>query len=379
MKKLLALLLTLCLVIGMVPLAASAAGEGTGTKTDPVTTAEQLKQAVESATGATTIYVKGTIDFGNDAKSLSVQKPISLAGADSGATIKGQIIYSNFGSGDNSDTEEKISWSGITMEPAGANTTNLGVCLSTGVNGYTFTLENCSFSGYNYAVAVNSGASNNKVVLKGVSFKDNGCAVSVKFGNTVEQKKGTTIEGGYAGQLFGTPSPGAASYDGYYDNLTDLSTDQTMGNVENAVVNISSSEGNKVVMNESDLRYAVTNATAATTIYLGKDITLTAPINLESNDNITINGKGKTITFSGTSPKTVFTGAAVGQVEGIPANVILTVNNVNFKGEQTTPSGYAAIIGSNATNTMVTFTGCKFEGLYCGVTSISRTRTASLL
>ena len=30
MKKLLALLLTLCLVIGMVPLAASAAGEGDG-------------------------------------------------------------------------------------------------------------------------------------------------------------------------------------------------------------------------------------------------------------------------------------------------------------------------------------------------------------
>ena len=214
MKKLLALLLTLCLVIGMVPLAASA--EGTGTKTDPVTTAEQLKQAVESATGATTIYVKGTIDFGNDAKSLSVQKPISLAGAGSGATIKGQIIYSNFGSGDNSDTEKKISWSGITMEPAGANTTNLGVCLSTGVNGYTFTLENCSFSGYNYAVAVNSGATNNKVVLKDVFFKDNGCAVSVKFSNTVEQKEGTTIKGGYAGQQIGTPSPGAATYVGYY-------------------------------------------------------------------------------------------------------------------------------------------------------------------
>ena len=367
MKKLLALLLTLCLVIGMVPLAASAAGEGTGTKTDPVTTAEQLKQAVESATGATTIYVKGTIDFGNDAKSLSVQKPISLAGADSGATIKGQIIYSNFGSGDNSDTEEKISWSGITMEPAGANTTNLGVCLSTGVNGYTFTLENCSFSGYNYAVAVNSGASNNKVVLKGVSFKDNGCAVSVKFGNTVEQKKGTTIEGGYAGQLFGTPSPGAASYDGYYDNLTDLSTDQTMGNVENAVVNISSSEGNKVVMNESDLRYAVTNATAATTIYLGKDITLTAPINLESNDNITINGNGNTITFAGTGEcKTVFTAPSGTEVEGIPADVTLTVNNVNFMG-QGKNSGYAAIVGGNAKDTKVTFTGCKFEGLYCGV------------
>ena len=67
MKKLLALLLTLCLVIGMVPLAASAEGEGTETPSgttadDPFTTVEQYNTAMrgedaQSTWGGTDVYL----------------------------------------------------------------------------------------------------------------------------------------------------------------------------------------------------------------------------------------------------------------------------------------------------------------------------------
>ena len=61
MKKLLALLLTLCLVIGMVPLTASAEGEGTGAGT--ITVGEKPCSSFSEAVNAATPDESGVITY----------------------------------------------------------------------------------------------------------------------------------------------------------------------------------------------------------------------------------------------------------------------------------------------------------------------------
>ena len=122
--------------------------------------------------------------------------------------------------------------------------------------------------------------------------------------------------------------------------------------------------------NESELKNAIEGANESIT--LTKDIEITAPILLNGNKNIIINGDGHEISFkhSGDNTlKTVFTGSADGEVEGIPAGVNLTVNNVQFiniNGDQKS-QGYAVLVGSNSYGTVIKMNGCTFENLYCGV------------
>ena len=77
-QKLLATLLALCLVVGMLPLAASAAGQ-------PVTTFSELKDAVATAETGSTISVSGDIDFGNE--TLTINKGLTIVG-EAGSSLK---------------------------------------------------------------------------------------------------------------------------------------------------------------------------------------------------------------------------------------------------------------------------------------------------
>ena len=114
----------------------------------------------------------------------------------------------------------------------------------------------------------------------------------------------------------------------------------------------------------------------ATTIELLEDITLTQAVTLKSDQNITINGNGHSISYSfdgSSGVKVAFTGSASGQVEGIPSGVTLTVNNVEFINTADSADaagdgqGYAALIGGNSAGTAVALKQCSFENLYCGV------------
>ena len=106
-------------------------------------------------------------------------------------------------------------------------------------------------------------------------------------------------------------------------------------------------------------------------ITLTEDVTLSAPYSLNANKELTVNGNGHTIyiDFNGsTGVKTAFTGLASGEVEGIPAGVKLTINNVKFVNKANAPSqGYAVLIGSNSNNTVVSLNGCEFNNLYTAV------------
>lgn len=78
MKKVLSLLLVLCLVVGMVPLAASAAVQ-------TVKTFSELKNAVASAETGSTISVSGEIDFGTE--TLTIDRGLSIVG-EPGSSLK---------------------------------------------------------------------------------------------------------------------------------------------------------------------------------------------------------------------------------------------------------------------------------------------------
>ena len=106
-------------------------------------------------------------------------------------------------------------------------------------------------------------------------------------------------------------------------------------------------------------------------ITLTENVTLSAPYSLNANKELTVNGNGHTIyiDFNGsTGVKTAFTGLASGEVEGIPAGVKLTINNVKFVNKANAVSqGYAVLVGSNSNGTVVSLNGCEFNNLYTAV------------
>lgn len=102
----------------------------------------------------------------------------------------------------------------------------------------------------------------------------------------------------------------------------------------------------------------------------GETITLLADINgldtvmIDPGKTITIDGAGKTITLSGNS---AFNYIGENNLEGLQSNTKLTVNNVVFKGSTEGQSGHAAVIGHNASNVQVAFSGCTFNDMYDAV------------
>ena len=124
------------------------------------------------------------------------------------------------------------------------------------------------------------------------------------------------------------------------------------------------------VTTEDELKSAIENAQDGDVITLGNDILLTGtPLTLTSGKNITINGMNHAINFDGVNVKTAFTGSAVGKIEGVPAGVTLTVNDVKFNSTGEGSNGYAVLVGSDAFNTVITLNNCEFIGLYSGVYS----------
>ncbi len=189
----------------------------------------------------------------------------------------------------------------------------------------------------------------------------------------------TNIVFGYqdAKQALANTSEGDTFYINYSADKTEENVEYTKTG-EESYTDASGTTFNIWAAEINDTKYetlakAVEEADSSATITLLSNITLTEPIKLESGKDITINGgENKYSIFfehDGGAFKTVFTGSASGEVEGIPSNVKLTVNNVKFVNTSTkyTSQGYAVLVGSNSYNTEIKLDGCSFENLYCGV------------
>ena len=128
----------------------------------------------------------------------------------------------------------------------------------------------------------------------------------------------------------------------------------------------------KIGNQEYDSLQAAVNAAqvnTATTITLVDNITLAEPVTISTNQKITINGDGKTISYDASSCKVVFSAPSGAEVEGIPSGVTLNINNVTFKNTNASvaSSGYAVLVGGNSLSTAVSLDGCSFDNLYTAV------------
>lgn len=334
----------------------------------PKSYAADINAALNAAEDGDTIYLPaGKYNIG---ALNNITKAVNFQGEGADKTIlTGSMMYKNLTNGTEGNT---ITIQGISLNATDDNK-HQGLCFSgqnatdgNGVNNYGINISDCAFNGWQYAIGVNGGASNNTLNVSDTSFNDTFCAMSIKESDENQIEVGqnvTTTEGLFAVQKFGSD----ANPNNYYHTTDDAenNTNPVSGSGSNWEVPSSweATDGTKY----GALKELVEGASEDTTIELLTNVTLDSPITLESDDNITINGNGKAITFNGVDPcKTVFTGSATGETEGIPAGVTLTVNDVTFKGENES-QGYAVLMGSNAFNTNVTLTNCTFENLYSAV------------
>ena len=154
MKKMLALLLTLCLLAGMVPLSAGAEGE-------PITTFPDLKNAITSAEPGSKISVSGKIDFGNE--TLTIDKGLTIVGEkDSLLNYSGDANTAAL----NVTTDEQVNLKNITL-----TTERRAIALSS--NSPHVTLTTCEFlvgeRGVSFAQSGNT--SNAELVLDNTSIR----------------------------------------------------------------------------------------------------------------------------------------------------------------------------------------------------------------
>lgn len=125
------------------------------------------------------------------------------------------------------------------------------------------------------------------------------------------------------------------------------------------------------------LKELVEGAKAGThvTITLADDVTITAMLEVPEGADIELVGDGHAISFDGANPasKTVFNAHDGNNLEGLHPGTKISVTDVTFKNTGATGSGYAAVIGFNSFDTEVSFAGCSFENLYCGLIANAQT------
>ena len=125
------------------------------------------------------------------------------------------------------------------------------------------------------------------------------------------------------------------------------------------------------------LKELVEGAKASThvVITLADDVDLTAMFEVPEGADIELVGDGHTISFDGANPasKTVFNAHDGSNLEGLRPGTKISVTDVTFKNTGATGSGYAAVIGFNSFDTSVSFIGCSFENLYCGLIANAQT------
>lgn len=418
-KRVLSIVLAVAMIVGLFPIAAFA-DEGTSAPTtiyvdasatnDDGTdsTYKTLAAAVNAANAGDTIELKSDLTIGEGpSNNIVVDKAITIDGKNFSITKSFNTTLNTDGYGDYEAVFQITSTAGATIKNVkitgleDGNKDEAGIYIKTGA---TATIQDCTFQGsakddnkYGCAGIITEGNSSNGLTVSDCIFKNvkyamyfNGISKATITNNNVDT---TSYTGIYIADQFASDvtvsnntmtnvAVASAGYDKSYgsgvyvatpaaekitvanNNITmaDMATGEAVGNVNVAQI------GDKQY---KTLQEAVTAAsTNATTVNLISDITLDSSVMLVSDQNLTINGNGHTISYDGTVPasKVAFkiTGEA-SEMEGTPTNVSLNINNVNFKNTNSTQGGYAVLIGGNSNNTAVALNQCSFDNLYCGV------------
>ena len=426
-KRVLSIVLAVAMIAGLFPIAAFA-DEGTAARTtiyvdasatnDDGTdgTYKTLAAAVNAANAGATIELKSDLTIGEGpSNNIVVDKAITIDGKNFSITKSFNTTGNADGYGDYEAVFQITSTEGVTIKNVkiagleGGNKDEAGIYIKTGA---TATIQDCTFQGsakddnkYGCAGIITEGNSSNGLTVSDCIFKNvkyamyfNGISGATITNNNVDTTSYTGIyiadqsafdvtvsnntmtnvavaSEGYdksygSGVYVATPEAKKITVANNNITMADTATGEAVGNVNVAQI------GDKQY---KTLQGAVTAAdTNAATINLISDITLDSSVMLSSNQNITINGSGHTISYDGIAPasKVAFkiTGTA-SEMEGTPKNVSLNINNVNFKNTNSTQGGYAVLIGGNSNNTTVALRQCSFNNLYCGILGNAFTQT----
>ena len=421
-KRVLSIVLAVAMIVGLFPIAAFADEETTPAKAKTIyvdanaandegtdgTTYKTLAAAVSAANPGDTIELKSNLEIGaGPSNNIVVDKAITIDGKNFSITKTFNDIIGSGGYGDNEAVFQITSTAGATIKNVkitgleDGNKDEAGIYIKTGA---TATIQDCTFQGsakddnkYGCAGIITEGNSSNGLTVSDCIFKNvkyamyfNGISGATITNNNVDTTSYTGIyiadqsasDVTVSNNTMTNVAVASEGYDKSYGSGVYVATPEAEkitvanNNITMADTAVGEAVGNVNVAQIGDKQYktlqkAVTAAsTNATTVNLISDITLDSSVMLVSDQNLTINGNGHTISYDGTVPasKVAFkiTGEA-NEMEGTPTNVSLNINNVNFKNTNSTQGGYAVLIGGNSNNTAVDLNQCSFDNLYCGV------------
>lgn len=347
-----------------------AGGATSGEDGAAVATPGNLAQRIASAQDGDTIRL--TAGTYNISEPLSINKRVNLQGAgEDKTTIVGAVQYVLAAVEEGAGAS--ISVSGINFR-AGENAVQGLLFKGAAPNTEQkvgITVSDCTFDGWTYGLAMHSHANGCTLTVEGSTF-NTWCGINFNQDTQTEgQKADNTLHIGednifncsYAVEQFDNHNAtGEPAKDNYYETAEDYENNTP---IDGAVTRVT---------NATELQNAITNAgEKAVTIELAGNIALDAPITIPTGADIAIDGNGYTISYrfdGSTGVKTAFTGSAEGQLEGVPANVTLTVTDAVFENTGSSAcQGYAVLLGSNAYGTKVELKGCSLNNLYCAVLS----------
>lgn len=372
-KRFLSALLACAMIISLFPFAAFA-------DDTTVNSPSELESAIASAEDGDTITLEaGTYDL--TISPLVIEKRVNLVGAGSDkTTIIGQVQY-KFSEDQNGNT---LTVSNLTIKPtATTDVQGLQFRGNNTNNGYNLKIvvENCVFDNWKYGITMNSHANGYDLTVKKCRFPSTLCAVSFNYDTVTTNQiadnsvkfDGTNIvdEGCYAVQKFNNNYAPESFSDKYFVTVEDFNKDNAVETNPTLVTNAVAKIGNTFYADLQSAVNAVPSSTA-TTIDLINDITLTQSVILASNQDITINGNDKTISYNGSNSPTSnaafkITGSLGDEMGSTPENVSLTVNGVNFESTAAGSNGYGVLVGANAKGANVKLDSCEFNNLYCGI------------
>lgn len=338
-----------------------------------------LQDALDNAqVGATIHLAAGEIDApysenNGGVYTFGISKSVTIVGSDEGTTIKGAIWTDNTSSIDMLKIEN-ISFVHNESDAKGSQ----GICIRTNVSN-TY-INNCSFNGYQYAVG-NGGATGN-LYINNATMSNVWCGVGFYEGASGTNNLSLSLADGsdlvYEVQSFGTQ----ALPDGYYPTFDEYDADKKTGDLGANAIPGSSVYETRPEIGESinvvatvnghnfdnlqvAVDYAVKNEAE---VNLVDDVTITKSIQVSEGAKLTVNGNDKTTTVQNDNPNAgvgVFNNTSRSP-EGLAGATEITVNNVNFVGDESEQNNYAAIVGA-ADGVKVTFADCGFKNMYTAV------------
>lgn len=381
-KKGLSLLLVLCLIIGMIPVAASA--EEVENTLSSITTSEGLQQAIDDASNGGTITLGGEIDLGTlenpsedsglikipagtnivldlaghtlsgnlvtDGSSYARAHIILIEGTltiqDSSGNHSGKIVNTNSSSYactrvlKNTASGNLTITGGTITATSGVGLLNLGICSISGDNTAVEATQTGYSGGWNNAVAAIENRENASLTISGGSFSSTSEAALFVDGGSVLVTGGTFTGNENYGAMNGEPDSYVTVQGGTFSSDPTACVDQLsyVVNEENGYYNVSSVTAQTITVNTAEELKTALNGNQTSIVTIGANFSLSESLNIPVYMKVII-PQGTTFTVDGNAVLTVNGRLENNGAITVRENAFLSkLSNVTGSGQVNTPT-----------------------------------------